>query len=82
MAHATDKPAEELVCVRVPGLASDKNLAGVHDTAGQAGSVDGAQGRAELHNVGPDQRLREQTCMLPRRRRLMLSCTQRHALSH
>lgn len=66
----------------VPGLASDKNLAGVHDTAGQACSVDGAQSRAELDNVGPDQRLGEQTCMLPWRGRFMLSCTQRHALSH
>lgn len=42
------------IYVRIPGLASDKNLAGVHDTAGKAGSVDGAQGRAELDNVGPD----------------------------
>lgn len=40
---------------RLPGLASDKNLAGVHDTAGQAGSVDGAQSRAQLDDVGPDQ---------------------------
>lgn len=60
------------VCVCVPGLASDKNLAGVHDTAGQAGSVDGAQGRAELDDVGPDQRLGEQACVLPWRGRFML----------
>lgn len=45
--------------VHLPGLASDKNLAGVHDTAGQARSVDGAQSRAELDDVGPDQGLRE-----------------------
>lgn len=50
----------------VPGLASDENLAGVHDPARQTGSVDGAQGWAELDDVGPDQRLRQQTCMLPR----------------
>lgn len=68
----------------VPGLASNKNLAGVHDTAGQAGSVDGAQGRTELDDVGPDQRLGEQTCVLPWRGRFMLSCihTQTHVLSH
>lgn len=70
------------VCVSVPGLASNKNLAGVHDTAGEAGSVDGAQGRAELDDVGPDQRLGEQTCVLPWWGRFMLSCTWRHALSH
>lgn len=55
-------PAENLyVCLGVclPGLASDKNLAGVHDTAGQARSVDGAQSRAELDDVGPDQGLWE-----------------------
>lgn len=70
--------------VCVPGLASNKNLAGVHDTAGQAGSVDGAQGRTELDDVGPDQRLGEQTCVLPWRGRFMLSCihTQTHVLSH
>lgn len=63
------------IYVCVPCLASDKNLAGVHDAAGEAGSVDGAQGRAELDNVSPDQRLGEQTCMLPWWGRLMLSCT-------
>lgn len=78
-------PAENLcACLGVclPGLASDKNLAGVHDTAGQARSVDGAQSRAELNDVGPDQGLREQTRMLPWWGRFMLPCAQRHASSH
>lgn len=57
----------------VPGLASDENLAGVHDSARQTGSVDGAQRRAELDDVGPDQRLWQQTCMLPWRRRFVLT---------
>ena len=65
----------------VPGLASNENLAGVHDAAGQTGGVDGAQGRAQLDDVGPDQRLGEQTCVLPRRRRLMLSCKRTRASS-
>lgn len=77
-----DDVSSEVLRGVIPGLASNKNLAGVHDTAGKASRVDGAQGRAELDNVGPDQRLREQTCMLPRRGRFMLPCTRRNALSH
>lgn len=71
-------PAETSIpLVRLPGLASDKNLAGVHDTAGQACGVDGAQSRAELDDVGPDQRLGEQTCMLPWWGGFMLPCTKK-----
>lgn len=58
----------------LPGLAGDENLAGVHDAAGQAGRVDGAQGRAELHDVGPDQRLGEQARVLPGGRGFVLAC--------
>lgn len=57
----------------VPSLARDEDLAGVHDTAGEAGSVDGPQGGAQLYNVGPYQRLGEQACVLAGRRRLMLT---------
>lgn len=46
---------EEVNCVYIPRLASNKNLAGVHDTTGQASSMDGAEGRTELDDVGPDQ---------------------------
>lgn len=60
---------------RVPGLASDENLAGVHDAAGQAGGVDGAQRRAELDYVGPDQGLWEQARVLPGGRGFVLTCT-------
>lgn len=67
------------VGVHLPGLASDKNLAGVHDTAGQACGVDGAQSRAELDDVGPDQGLGEQACVLPRWGGFMLPCTERNA---
>lgn len=63
--------------VRLPGLASDKNLAGVHDTAGQARGVDGAQRRAELDDVGPDQGLGEQAGVLPRWGGFVLPCTER-----
>ena len=59
--------------MRVPGLASDEDLAGVHDAAGQAGSVDGAQGGAQLDDVGPDQGLWEQAGVLPGRRRFVLT---------
>lgn len=61
------------VCARVPGLAGDEDLAGVHDAAGQARRVDGAQGRAQLDDVGPDQRLGQQAGVLPRRRWLVLT---------
>lgn len=71
-----------LVNLCLPGLASDKNLAGVHDTAGQTSGVNGTQGRTELDDVSPDKRFREQTCMLPRRWRFMLTCMQTHVLSH
>lgn len=67
-----------LVCVYVPSLSSDEDLAGVHDPAGQAGGVDGAQGRTQLHNIGPDKRLRQQTGMLPGRRRLVRTCMCAH----
>lgn len=59
----------------VPGLASDENLAGVHDAAGQAGGVNGAQRRAELDYVGPDQGLWEQARVLPGGRGFVLTCT-------
>lgn len=62
-------------CWRLPGLASDENLAGVHDAAGQAGRVDGAQRRAELDDVGPDQGLGEQARVLPGGRGFVLTCT-------
>lgn len=65
-----------LVCV--PSLSSDEDLAGVHDPAGQAGGVDGAQGRTQLHDIGPDQRLRQQTGMLPGWRRLVRTCVHTH----
>lgn len=61
-----------------PGLARDEDLAGVHDAARQARRVDGAQGRTELHNVGPDQRLGQQAGVLPRRGRLVLPCTKQN----
>lgn len=61
------------VCESVPGFSSDEDLAGVHDPAGQAGCVDGAQRRAQLDDVGPDQRLRQQASMLPWRRGLVLT---------
>lgn len=64
-----------MTCWRLPGLASDENLAGVHDAAGQAGRVDGAQRRAELDNVGPDQGLGEQARVLPGGRGFVLTCT-------
>lgn len=59
----------------VPGLASDENLAGVHDAAGQAGGVNGAQRRAELDYVCPDQGLWEQARVLPGWRGFVLTCT-------
>lgn len=58
-----------------PGLASDENLAGVHDAAGQARRVDGAQRRAELDDVGPDEGLGEQARVLPGGRGFVLTCT-------
>lgn len=70
------------VCEYVPSLSSDEDLGGVHDSAGQAGSVDGAQGRAQLHNVSPDQRLGQQTGMLPRRRRLVWTYRNTHTHRH
>lgn len=65
----------------VPGLASDENLAGVHDAAGQAGGVNGAQRRAELDYVCPDQGLWEQARVLPGRRGFVLTCTWAKKLS-
>lgn len=62
-------------CWRLPSLASDENLAGVHDAAGQAGRVDGAQRRAELDDVGPDQGLGEQARVLPGGWGFVLTCT-------
>lgn len=58
---------------RLPGLASDENLARVHDATGQAGRVNGAQRRAELDDVGPDQGLGEQARMLPGGRGFVLT---------
>ena len=57
----------------VPGLAGDEDLAGVHHAAGQAGRVDGAQGGAQLDDVGPDEGLGEQARVLPGGRRLVLT---------
>ncbi|TNN88871.1 hypothetical protein EYF80_000749 [Liparis tanakae] len=47
----TPKELHAKASTTLPSDTSDKNLAGVHDAAGQAGSVDGAQGRAELDNA-------------------------------
>lgn len=63
----------------VPGLARDEDLAGVHDAAGQARRVDGAQRRAELDDVGPDQGLGQQARVLPGGRGLVLTCTREKA---
>lgn len=68
-----------LACL--PGLPSDEDLAGVHDPAAQTSSVDGAQGRAQLHDVGPDERLGEEAGVLPRRGGLVLACW-RHGDNH
>lgn len=69
-------------CWHLPGLASDENLAGVHDAAGQAGRVDGAQRRAELDDVGPDQGLGEQARVLPGGRGFVLTCTGGNAVGY
>lgn len=69
----TDKLAVDVLMCVPPGFASNENLAGIHDTTGQASRVDGAQGGAQLDYVGPDQRFREEACMLPWGWRLMLS---------
>lgn len=61
----------------IPGFASDEYFARVHDPTGETSRVDGPQGRAELDNVGPDQRLRQEPGVLPRRRRFVLPCVWR-----
>lgn len=72
--HVQNPAHAEPYRASVPGLAGDEDLAGVHHSAGQAGGVDGAQGGAQLDDVGPDQRLGQQARVLARRGRVRLTC--------
>lgn len=65
------KPKREML---VPRLASYEDLGRVHDATGQTCRVDGAQGGAQLHNVRPDERLRQQARVLSGQRPVVLTC--------
>lgn len=57
----------------VPGLAGDQDLRWVHDATGQPRRVNGAQRGAQLDDVRPNERLRQQARVLSGQRPIVLT---------